>query len=157
MDAQRNLGQARVGEGAQRLDRGVDLVEAAGERILLTGDLDSAAEQALLGSRFNPRSDWLLLGHHGSRTSTSVAFLSAVAPSAALVSRSAHNPFGHPHSEVLHRLDEAGIPLYDTARDGALRIVLGSFTAPRGLRWERRFWRENENGSRRLAAGPVLE
>lgn len=145
----------RAGDGNQASC--VLAVEAAGERILLTGDLDSAAEQALLGSRFNPRSDWLLLGHHGSRTSTSAAFLSAVAPSAALVSRSAHNPFGHPHSEVLHRLDEAGIPLYDTARDGALRIALGSFAAPRGLRWERRFWRENENGSRRLAAGPVLE
>ncbi|MCF7202279.1 DNA internalization-related competence protein ComEC/Rec2 [Pseudomonas oligotrophica] len=132
-------------------------VEAGGERLLLSGDLDSRGEQALLDSGLPVASQWLLLGHHGSRTSSSPAFLAAVAPHAAVVSRSRHNPFGHPHETVLRRLDEAGIVLYDTALDGALRIDLGRFAPAEGLRWQRRFWRQNENDGRRLPRSPVLE
>lgn len=118
------------------------MVEAGGERLLLTGDLDSAAERALLDSGMRLRADWLLVPHHGSNTSSSAAFVQAVAPRAALIARGWHNPFGHPHPQVLARYHVLGVRLYDSALSGALRLELGAHGAARGLREQRRFWRE---------------
>ena len=118
------------------------LVEANGERILLTGDIDQAAEQALLHSGEKVQAQWLLLPHHGSRSSSSESFLRAVEPAAALISRSFHNAFGHPHPSVSARLTALGIDTYDTALDGAIRIDLGDFSTAKVQRAERRFWRE---------------
>ena len=118
------------------------LVEAAGERLLLTGDIDEAAERALQASDMKIAARWLLLPHHGSRSSSSAAFIEAVGAEHALVSRSLHNAFGHPHTDVVRRLQDAGAALHDTAERGALRIRLGAFEAPLGLRETGRFWRE---------------
>ncbi|MCQ4294735.1 DNA internalization-related competence protein ComEC/Rec2 [Pseudomonas stutzeri] len=118
------------------------LVEANGERVLLTGDIDEVAERALLGSGRDVQAQWLLLPHHGSRSSSSEPFLRAVAPDAALVSRSLHNAFGHPHPSVSARLAALGIDAYDTALHGAIRIDLGDFSAAEVERAKRRFWRE---------------
>ncbi|MHB0816928.1 DNA internalization-related competence protein ComEC/Rec2 [Stutzerimonas stutzeri] len=118
------------------------LVEAGGERLLLTGDIDVSAERALQASDMDIAAHWLLLPHHGSRSSSSAAFIEAVGASDALVSRSLHNAFGHPHPDVLRRLQASGVALHDTAELGAIRIRLGSFEPALGLRGERRFWRE---------------
>ena len=118
------------------------LVEAAGERLLLTGDIDSKAERALLASGMNLRADWLLAPHHGSRSSSSIEFVRAVAPRAVLLSRGQHNAFGHPHPSVVGRYRALPAHLYDTVEQGALRLQLGSFGEAQGLRAERRFWRE---------------
>ena len=118
------------------------LVEANGERVLLTGDIDQAAEQALLLSGQDVKAQWLLLPHHGSRSSSSEPFLRAVEPSAALISRSLHNAFGHPHPTVTARLEASAIDVYDTALHGAIRIDLGDFSVAEIQRAERRFWRE---------------
>lgn len=117
-------------------------IEANGERILLTGDIDQAAEQAWLASEQRTPSHWLLLPHHGSRSSSSEPFLRGVASHAALISRSLHNAFGHPHPSVIERLETLDIQAYDTALHGAIRIELGSFSPPRLQRSQRRFWRE---------------
>lgn len=115
-------------------------VEASGERLLLTGDIDQRAERAWLTSDGAGQADWLLLGHHGSRTSSSAAFLKAVRPQAALVSRGWGNSFGHPHPEVVQRLESLGISLFDTAKLGALRLELGARSSLEGLRVRQRFW-----------------
>jgi competence protein ComEC len=118
------------------------LVEAAGERMLLTGDIDSRAERALLDSGLDVRADWLLAPHHGSRSSSSPAFVQAVAPRAVLISRGQHNSFGHPHPTVLARYHAVFARIYDTVEQGALRVQLGTFAAGQGLRHRARFWRE---------------
>lgn len=118
------------------------LVEAMGERMLLTGDIDEQAEQALLASGMPLDVQWLLVPHHGSRSSSSSAFIEATGATAALVSRGMHNAFGHPHPDVIARLESAGAQIYDTADQGALKIHLGRFDSAHGLRAERRFWRE---------------
>lgn len=117
-------------------------VEASGERLLLTGDLDAVAEAALLASGRDLRAEWLQVPHHGSRSSSSGAFLDAVAPRAALLSRGWHNPFGHPHAAVVARYRARGIALHDSAELGALRVLLGSATGISGWRERAYFWRE---------------
>jgi len=117
-------------------------VEAGDERLLLTGDIDILAERALMQAYFPLASQWLLAPHHGSRTSSSRAFIDAVAPQHALITRGRHNAFGHPHPQVLERYRAAGVEVHDTALDGALHLRLGEHAAPHGLRREPRFWRE---------------
>ena len=85
---------------------------------------------------------WLLAPHHGSRSSSSASLLAQVKPSSALISRGAHNTFGHPHAEVVARYRAQGARLYDTALHGAVRIHLGAFEQAQGLRDHARFWRE---------------
>jgi competence protein ComEC len=117
-------------------------VEAAGERLLLSGDIDVQAERALIQSDFPLASQWLLAPHHGSRTSSSQSFIDAVGAQNVLITRSRHNAFGHPHPQVLARYRAAGVEVHDTARDGALHLRLGEHGAARALRHEPRFWRE---------------
>jgi competence protein ComEC len=117
-------------------------VEANGERLLLTGDIDSQAERALLDSGLDLRAEWLLAPHHGSRGSSSPAFVQRVAPRAVLISRGQHNSFGHPHAQVVVRYRASAARLYDTVLQGALRIRLGAFEQAQGLRYRARFWRE---------------
>ncbi|WP_243699114.1 DNA internalization-related competence protein ComEC/Rec2 [Pseudomonas sediminis] len=117
-------------------------IEAAGERLLLTGDIDVRAERALMQADFPLASRWLLAPHHGSRTSSSQAFIDAVGAQHVLITRSRHNAFGHPHPQVLARYQAAGVEVHDTALRGALHLRLGEQVAPRGLRNEPRFWRE---------------
>ncbi|MCY1487593.1 ComE operon protein 3 [compost metagenome] len=118
------------------------MVEVNGERLLLTGDIDAQAERALLTAGRDLRADWLLAPHHGSRSSSSAAFLKAVKPHAVLISRGAHNAFNHPHPLVMARYRAFAIASHDTVQSGALRIDLGARGEPYGLREERRFWRE---------------
>ena len=117
-------------------------VEANGERLWLTGDIDSQAERALLSGGLSMPAHWLLAPHHGSRSSSSTSLLAQVKPSSALISRGAHNTFGHPHAEVVARYRAQGARLYDTALHGAVRIHLGAFEQAQGLRDHARFWRE---------------
>jgi competence protein ComEC len=98
----------------------------AGEqrRALLPGDLDVEAERRLLERAVDLRADVLLLPHHGSRSSSSAAFLDAVAPRLAIASAPCRGRFGMPHREVRERLAARGTPLGWTGRDGALRVPL---------------------------------
>ncbi|MCQ4347882.1 DNA internalization-related competence protein ComEC/Rec2 [Pseudomonas stutzeri] len=118
------------------------LVEALGERLLLTGDIGVAAERRLLASGRGLQAEWLLAPHHGSRSSSSAPFVAAVAPRAVLISRGWGNSFGHPHPGVLARYREAGAVVYDTAAQGALRLRLGARQVAEGERAGGRFWRE---------------
>lgn len=117
-------------------------IEASGERMLLTGDIDMAAERALLESPLAIPTDWLQSPHHGSRSSSSMALLDRLLPSAVLISRGQGNSFGHPHPTVLARYQKYGMAIYDSADQGAIHLQLGRFEAPRSMRLERRFWRD---------------
>ncbi|MFN3354456.1 MAG: DNA internalization-related competence protein ComEC/Rec2 [Pseudomonas sp.] len=117
-------------------------VQANGERLLLTGDIDRDAERAFLASSLAVRTDWLQAPHHGSRSSSSRPFLQRLAPTSVLISRGRSNAFGHPHPQVMQRYEALGSRVYDTAEQGAVRLQLGTFAPPDVARSQRRFWRE---------------
>ena len=123
------------------------MVEAQGERMLLAGDIEAGAERAWLADTAAPRVDWLQAPHHGSRTSSTEAFIRATAARGVLISRGRNNSFGHPHAQVVERYRRHGLVVHDTAGEGALRLVLGSHGEVEGVRRQRRFWRE---------AGPAI-
>ncbi|WP_263141791.1 DNA internalization-related competence protein ComEC/Rec2 [Pseudomonas sp. RIT-PI-AD] len=117
-------------------------VEANGERLLLTGDIGTAAEAAWLATPGDHRVDWLLAPHHGSRSSSSTALLRATSPKAVLISRGWSNAFGHPHPVVLQRYRAQGAQILDSAESGAIRLRLGDYRQASNLRDQARFWRE---------------
>ncbi len=113
---------------------------------LLTGDAEAAQEQCLVET-YDDRLNVTILkaGHHGSKTSTSAALLSATTPKAVVVSSAYDSQYGHPHEEVLQRLAERKIPTYWTATHGNIALVSdgkqvtiktqqAAPTAPRNLR-----------------------
>ncbi len=88
--------------------------------ILLTGDAEEEAEHVLLASGLDLSADVLKVGHHGSRTSTSVELLDAVKPRYAMVSCGVRNKFGHPHEETLDALERFAVALRRTDLEGAI-------------------------------------
>jgi competence protein ComEC len=117
-------------------------IEANGERLLLTGDIDVHAERVLLDSPLAVPTQWLQAPHHGSRSSSSMALLKALKPESVLISRGHGNSFGHPHPTVLARYRKQGLRIYDSAEQGAIQLQLGRFQAPWTMRHQRRFWRD---------------
>ncbi len=87
---------------------------------LFTGDLIAAQEKAMLDEGKEPRCTVLKVAHHGSKTSTTEAFLAAAAPRFAVISVGRDNTFGHPAAEVVERLQNAGAKIYRTDEDGAV-------------------------------------
>lgn len=89
--------------------------EISGTTYLFTGDMEFYAEQDLV-NRYGQylQSDVLKVGHHGSRSSTHVGFLTRVQPEIAIVSAGKDNAFGHPHPEVIERLNASMIKIYQT-------------------------------------------
>lgn len=117
----------------------VVLLSYRGLRILLTGDAESD-EEAWMIERYGEQlhADILKVGHHGSATSTTPAFLELVHPRVALVSVGATNKYGHPNAEVLRRLDEVGAEVLRTDDDGTVSVSFDGTTLwirARGERW----------------------
>lgn len=86
---------------------------------LLTGDAPSFVEDRLPG---DVRSDVLKAGHHGSRTSTSAAFLAKVSPEVVIISAGKDNSYGHPHQDVLDRIAAAGAQALSTIEEGTIEF-----------------------------------
>jgi competence protein ComEC len=102
-----------------RNDDSVVLALSFGEvSLLLAGDIEARAERSLEV----PRAGVLKVPHHGSRSSSTRAFLEAVRPRLALVSAGSRNRFGHPHPEVVARYAAAGARLLRTDRDGTITV-----------------------------------
>lgn len=94
--------------------------DAAGRSALLAGDLEAAQEAALVRTHGDAlASDVLLVPHHGSKTSSSPAFLDAVAPALAVVQAGYRNRFGHPAPAVVARYAARGIALVHSPACGA--------------------------------------
>jgi competence protein ComEC len=92
---------------------------------LLTGDMEERNEARLV---FNNATildaDVLKAGHHGSRTSSSTAFLNAVTPELVIISLAAGNSYGHPHQEALDRISASGAQyLLRTDIDGTITLT----------------------------------
>lgn len=88
---------------------------------LLTGDATKESEQEMM-RRGNVRAHILSVGHHGSNTSTSHAFLDAVKPEVAIYSAGVDSQYGHPHWEVVQRIQERNISLYGTDVHGTIVV-----------------------------------
>ena len=125
--------------------------DAQGHSALLAGDVEAPDEAQMLAQGQVLRSEVLLLPHHGSRTSSTPAFLAAVAPRLALAQAGYRNRFGHPHPEVLARYRAAGIPVWQSAGCGAWRWLSGE-AWPRCERdRDRRYWQLGELGAQPAA------
>ena len=90
--------------------------------ILLTGDIGAEIERAIVPQLTPARIRILKVAHHGSRTSSSRELLEGWRPHVALISCGRGNPFGHPASDVLHRLDAVGATIYRTDHDGQITL-----------------------------------
>ena len=95
------------------------IVAANGATALLAGDIERAQEAALLAARAPLRADWLLVPHHGSKTSSSAEWIAAVAPRHALVQAGYRNRYGHPAAPVLQRYRAQGVNVVTSAGCGA--------------------------------------
>lgn len=116
-------------------------VRVNGQAMLITGDLDSKSEQILLQHYGESlASDVLVLGHHGSRSSSSGAFINAIDPRFAIASSGFANPFSHPHPEVQTRLRAHDVVLWRTDTQGAITVELGDGDQVRLSHLPRRYW-----------------
>ena len=95
-------------------------VQAGDASALLAGDIEAPQEQVLLARGPDLAADVLLVPHHGSRTSSSPAFVQAVRPRWALVQAGYRNRFGHPVAEVMARYPSVGAQVVDSPHCGAM-------------------------------------
>jgi competence protein ComEC len=95
-----------------------------GERsILLTGDIEQAAERSLLTSQQQLHADVIKVPHHGSKTSSTEDFVNATKPQFAIISVGRHSRFGHPHKEVVERWQANGATVFTTGNNGTITIT----------------------------------
>lgn len=116
--------QADYGDDLNNWSVGIRLACAEGA-LVACGDSEAQAEEDIAASGLTLSADVLKVGHHGSSTSTSNAFLQAVSPAWAVISCGEGNSYGHPHEETLKKLEDAGVSVLRTD-------LLGDITAQWG-------------------------
>lgn len=89
-------------------------------KFLFTGDAQISNEEGMIKNGYDLSADVLKFGHHGSHTSTSQAFLTAVNPKYAVISVGKGNDYGHPHAETMDRLKAKGVTVYRTDESGTI-------------------------------------
>lgn len=118
-------------------------VQGAEASALLAGDIEAAQERELLARGLSPV-DWLLVPHHGSKTSSTDAFLDALQPRFAVAQAGYRNRFGHPVPAVVQRYQERGVHWLESSHCGA---ALWRSDEPDLVRCERaatrRYWRHD--------------
>jgi competence protein ComEC len=121
-------------------------VDSAFGSMLLPADIEQGSEMELLRThREAVRADVLLAPHHGSGTSSSIAFLAQVAPGLVVIPVGYRNRFGHPKPEVVARYEALGARVLRSDRDGAvmLRFTADGLSAE-GYRGQyRRYWQDH--------------
>jgi competence protein ComEC len=121
-------------------------ITASGGSVLLTADIERAEEAALLArSAENLKADVMLVPHHGSKTSSTDAFLDAVDPTLAILSVGYRNRFRHPHPSVMERYAARGIDVVRTDEAGAITLkfsadAAGVPTVSQYRREKNRYW-----------------
>ncbi len=111
----------KVGDGGNN-DSIVLYGKLLGSSFLFTGDLEKEGEEELMASYPNLKAGILKAGHHGSKGSSSEAFLDQLQPSLALVSAGENNRYKHPNDETLKRFKERHIKVLRTDQNGAIRF-----------------------------------
>ncbi|MEN8263391.1 MAG: ComEC/Rec2 family competence protein [Nitrospirota bacterium] len=114
---------ARGAVSGQNSDSLVLKIESGDMSVLFTGDIEMEAEDNLVHLSEWIESDIIKVPHHGSSTSSSREFISAVNPEIAVISAGRNNPFKHPHKETLARYRTEGVRLIRTDIDGAVAIM----------------------------------
>ncbi|MEC0255461.1 ComEC/Rec2 family competence protein [Paenibacillus lautus] len=115
----------------------VFVLQMNGSRFLFTGDTDQAAEHKILlhleerspqddlvsrGAAADDRIDVMKVAHHGSKTSTSALWLNAWKPKASVISAGVNNMYGHPHPDVVGRLERSSTLIYQTNLQGEIQM-----------------------------------
>ena len=111
----------KIGDGGNN-DSIVLYGKLLGSSFLFTGDLEKEGEEELMASYPTLRASVLKAGHHGSKGSSSEAFLDQLHPSLALVSAGENNRYKHPNDETLERFKQRHIKVLRTDKDGAIRF-----------------------------------
>jgi competence protein ComEC len=93
--------------------------------VLLPGDAEKEAERKILAENdaSTMQASVLKVGHHGSKNSSTPEFLAAVRPRVGIISAGEDNPYGHPSQELLDRLENAGVRILRTDREGAVHVL----------------------------------
>lgn len=91
-------------------------------RFLICGDIGEDTETELVHTGVDLSADVYLLNHHGSNRSSTQEFLDLVQPSCAVISCGSGNSYGHPGTETMTRIENLGIPIYRTDRQGTIRV-----------------------------------
>ncbi len=124
----------------------VVLVAGRGGRMLLTGDISSRVEPRVAAAVGAGVAPVLLVPHHGSKSASSAGFIASLKPPLAVVSAGWRNRFGHPRPEVLARYAQAGVPVLNTATEGAVPLDFpadaGAAAQPGWRERLPRYWRE---------------
>ncbi len=102
----------------------LSLIVTYGEvSFLFTGDAEERSEQTMTELGIDLQVDIYQVGHHGSSTSNSEIFLDAIQPQVAIYSAGENNSYGHPHVEVLERLEQRNIEVFGTEQHGTVTLV----------------------------------
>jgi len=105
-------------------DDGVVVMLRYGEfEVILTGDMETKVERRLIMEGYDLDADVLKVGHHGSKTSSSEEFLSAVSPEVAVIQVGVKNRYGHPSPEVLERFENYDIKYYRNDLNGDIKLI----------------------------------
>ena len=114
-----------VAPSAKNNDSLVLRLRFGSETFLLPGDAEKQVEREILSENSVEalQSTVLKIGHHGSKNSTMPEFLAAVQPRVGIISAGEGNPYGHPNAELLKRLENAGVRILRTDRDGAVHVL----------------------------------
>jgi len=122
------------------------LIEAGEHRALFSGDIERRAESSLVRNGSLPAVDVVVVPHHGSRTSSTPAFVAALRPAVAIVSASHGNRWGFPKGDVVDRWQAVGAEVLGTGESGAISMRLcgqgGLVSLSRQRDRQRRIWHE---------------
>lgn len=110
------------GENVNNASIGIRLVYGE-NAFVFTGDGEREAEEDMLKNGISLEADVLQAGHHGSSDASTKAFVEAVAPEYGVISCGKENEYGHPHRETLQTLQEAGVEIFRTDRQGNIVAV----------------------------------
>lgn len=135
-------------EGRERLDDNVSCVlkiSVGDHGILIPGDIESDAEQALVATQQGQLNAAILVApHHGSKTSSTVSFIDEVNPKYVLFSAGYLNQYHHPHPDIIKRYDKFNAKWYDTASSGSITFDIladSDLNPPKEYRLtQQRYW-----------------
>lgn len=110
---------------------------------MIPGDIEKKIEKALLATQADKlKATVLIAPHHGSKTSSSTAFLDTVTPETVIFTMGYRNPFGHPKPEIIQRYQQINSQIYRSDWHGAIELNINQ-TSLKISHWraqEKRYW-----------------